>query len=86
VAVALGKDMLSRFGGAGSGVETTQSVVDRFDVEVGRGVTRSGDETVHVLFRMADDVLQPGGTLYLAGEKDVFGYYNGGVRIVFRFP
>jgi hypothetical protein len=60
--------------------------VDRFDLEVGRGVTRTGDETVHVLFRMADDVLQPGDTLFLAGEKDVFGYYNGGVRIVFRFP
>jgi translocation and assembly module TamB len=86
VAVTLGKDMLSRLGGAGRGAETTQSVVDRFDVEVGRGVTRSGDETVHVLFRVADGVVRPGDTLFLTSERDVFGYYNGGVRIVFRFP
>jgi translocation and assembly module TamB len=86
VAVALGKDMLTRFGGAGRGAETTQSVMDRFDVEVGRGVTPTGDETVHVLFRVADGVAQPRDTLFLTGEKDVFGYYNGGVRIVFRFP
>lgn len=85
-AVALGKDLLARFGGPGGGAETTQSVLDRFDVEVGRGVTRTGDETVHVLYRVAADVLQPGDAIFLAGEKDVFGYYNGGVRIVFRFP
>jgi translocation and assembly module TamB len=86
VAVALGKDMLARFGGTGRGTETTQSVMDRFDVEVGRGVTRTGDETVHMFFRVADGVVQPRDTLFLTGEKDVFGYYNGGVRIVFRFP
>jgi hypothetical protein len=86
VAVALGKDMLSRVGGAGRTSETTQSVVERFDVEVGSNVTRTGDETVHVLFRVADGVVRPGDTLFLTGERDVWGYYNGGVRIAFRFP
>jgi len=39
-----------------------------------------------VYFRVAGGVVQPQDTLFLTGEKDVFGYYNGGVRIVFRFP
>lgn len=86
VAVALGKDMLSRLGGADRSAETTPSVVERFHVEVGRNITRTGDETVHVLFRVADGVVRPGDTLYLTGERDLWGYYNGGVRIAFRFP
>jgi len=86
VAVALGKDMLARIGGNGRASETTQSVVDRFNVEVGRNVTRTGDETVHVLFRVADNLLREPDTLYLSGERDVWGYFNGGVRLVFRLP
>jgi hypothetical protein len=86
VAVALGKDMLSRMGGEDRSAETTPSVVERFQMEVGRNVTRTGDETVYVLFRVADGVVRSGDTLYLTGERDVWGYYNGGVRIAFRFP
>jgi hypothetical protein len=59
--------------------------MDRFTVDVGRNSTRSGDETVRVLFRMANGVFREGDTLSLAGEKDAYGYYNGGVRIAFRF-
>jgi len=80
----LGKDMMSRIEGPGSNT-STQSIMDRFDVDVGRKVTPSGDETVHVLFRIADSLLREGGTLSLAGAKDSYGYYNGGVRIAFRF-
>ena len=80
----LGKDMMSRIEGPGSNT-STQSIMDRFDVDVGRKVTPSGDETVHVLFRVADSLLREGDTLSLAGEKDSYGYYNGGVRIAFRF-
>ena len=84
VAFFLGKDMMSRIEGPGSN-PSTQSIMDRFDVDVGRKVTPSGDETVHVLFRVADGLFREGDTLSLAGEKDSYGYYNGGVRIAFRF-
>ncbi len=84
VAFFLGKDMMSRIGGPGSN-PSTQSIMDRFDVDVGSKVTPSGDETVHVLFRVVDGLFHKGGTLFLTGEKDSYGYYNGGVRIAFRF-
>jgi translocation and assembly module TamB len=84
VAFFLGKDMISRIEGPRSD-ETTESIMERFNVEVGRNSARSGDDTVRVLFRMADGVFREGDTLSLAGEKDAYGYYNGGVRIAFRF-
>jgi translocation and assembly module TamB len=54
-------------------------------VDVGRAVTRGGDETINARFRLAEGLLQNGDTLYITGEKDVFDQYNAGVRIVFRF-
>ena len=84
VAFFLGRDMMSRIEGSGSNT-STQSIMDRFDVDVGSKVTPSGDETVHVLFRVAEGLFHEGDTLFLASEKDSYGYYNGGVRIAFRF-
>jgi hypothetical protein len=83
-ALFLGKDMMSRIEGPEANT-STQSILDRFDVDVSPKVTPSGDETYHVLFRVADDLFREGDTLSLAGEKDSYGYYNGGVRIAFRF-
>jgi translocation and assembly module TamB len=84
VAVFFGRDMIARIEG-GDSTETLQSILERFDVEVGRFVTRAGDETVNAEFRLADDVLRGGDTLYLTGEKDIYDYYNAGIKIVFRF-
>jgi hypothetical protein len=84
VAVFIGRDILMRMPGGGT-TESLQTVLERFDVEVGRSVTRAGDETINARFRVADDVLREKDTLYLTGEKDVFDYFNAGVRIVFRF-
>jgi autotransporter translocation and assembly factor TamB len=84
VAVFIGRDVLMRLPGGGT-TESLQVVLERFDVDVGRSVTRAGDETINARFRVADGVLRPGDTLYLTGEKDVFDHYNAGVRIVFRF-
>ena len=85
VAVFIGRDILMRMPGGGT-TESLQTVLERFDVEVGRSVTRAGDETINARFRVAESVLRQGDTLYLTGEKDVFDHYNAGVRIVFRFP
>jgi autotransporter translocation and assembly factor TamB len=84
VATFLGRDMISQLFG-GESEEADEFILDRFDVEIGRGVTQQGEETIHAQFRLADDILRKGDSLYLTGERDYFDYYNAGVRIVFRF-
>jgi translocation and assembly module TamB len=84
VAVFLGKDLIARWFGSESS-EATESIMDRFEIGVGRAVTRSGEETIDAQFRIADDVLREGDKLYITGEKDVFDFYNAGLKIVFRF-
>ncbi len=81
VAVFLGKDLMARWFGS----DASDSIVDRFDIGIGRAVTRSGEETIDAQFRIADDVLRDGDKLYLTGEKDIFDFYNAGLKIVFRF-
>jgi len=84
VAVFLGRDLLSRLFG-GDADEATDAILDRFDIEVGRAITQQGEDTIHSQFRLADDVLVEGDGLYLTGERDYFDYYNGGIKLVFRF-
>ncbi|UCD77907.1 MAG: translocation/assembly module TamB domain-containing protein, partial [Desulfobacterales bacterium] len=84
VAVFLGRDLIGRLFGSDSD-EALESIIDRFEVEVGRGISRQGEATINSQFRVADDVLVDGDSLYLTGERDYFDYYNGGVRLVFRF-
>jgi len=84
VAVFLGKDLMARWFGSDS-VEAGESIMDRFEIGIGRAVTRSGEETVDAQFRIADGVLRDGDKLYITGEKDLFDFYNAGLKIVFRF-
>jgi autotransporter translocation and assembly factor TamB len=81
VAVFLGKDLVARWFGS----DAADTIMDRFDIGIGRAVTRSGEETIDAQFRLADDVLRDGDKLYLTGEKDIFDFYNAGLKIVFRF-
>jgi hypothetical protein len=84
VAVYVSKGLLARWFGS-EAVESDESIVDRFEVEVGRGVTRSGDETIDTQFRLAEHVIRAGDVLYLTAEKDTFDDVNAGVKLVFRF-
>jgi translocation and assembly module TamB len=84
VAVYIGQDLIERWFGNENG-GSLDAVLERFDAEVGRDVTRKGDETLEAQFRLTDGFFRQGDTLYLTGEKDVFDYYNVGLRIVFRF-
>ena len=84
VAVFLGRDFIARWFGSESS-EATESMVDRFEIEVGRAVTQDGEETVDAQFRIADGVLRDGDKLYITGEKDVYDFYNAGLKIVFQF-
>ena len=84
VAVFLGRDLIARWFGSAS-LEAAESIIDRFEIEVGRAVTRAGEETIDAQFRIADDILRDGDKLYITGEKDIFDFYNAGIKLVFRF-
>ncbi len=84
VAVFLGRDVLTRWFG-GDEDDPTGDILDRFDVEIGRGITRQGEETIHSQFLLADDIFIDGDSIYLTGERDYFDDYNGGIKLVFRF-
>ena len=84
IAMFLGRDLIGRWSGDDSD-EALESILDRFDVEVGRAITQQGEDTIHSQFRVADDILTKGDSLYITGERDVFDYYNGGLKFVFRF-
>ncbi|OKY75840.1 MAG: hypothetical protein BM485_05750 [Desulfobulbaceae bacterium DB1] len=84
MAVYLGKGLLSRWFG-GSAAEDDESVLQRFDLEFGRQVSKTGQETVEAQFRLIEGLLLPGDRLYITSEKDVYDNVNVGVKIVFRF-
>ena len=58
---------------------------DRFDLDFGRDVTKSGDQTVETSFRLSEEITGQGRMYYLTGEKDRYDAYNYGLRLVFRF-
>jgi len=84
IAVYLGRDFLDRWLQQ-KDVDSKESVLNRLDVDIGRGVTRAGEETIDAQFRLARGVIWHNDTLYLVGEKDVFDSYNTGIKLVFRF-
>jgi autotransporter translocation and assembly factor TamB len=84
VAVFLGRDLISRWFG-GESAETDESIIDRLEVGFGRELTRSGEETIDAQFRITDNVFFDGDKLYITGERDIYDFYNAGVKIVFRF-
>lgn len=83
VAVYVGRDFISRW--FGSDLAGGDTILDRFDIDIGRALTRAGEETVDTRFRLVEGVFGGRDTLYITGEKDEFDFYNAGVRIVFRF-
>ncbi len=82
VAVYLGRGLLSRLFG-----ETVDQslLLDRLEVDVGRAVTQQGAPTVDARVKLADGLWKADTSYYLTGEKDIWDYYNGGLRAVFRF-
>jgi len=85
VAVYLGKGLIKKWMGKDASETDDDSVIDRFEIYVGRGVTRKGNETLEASFQMLENVIRPGDALYLTAEKDLYDDYNTGVRLVFRF-
>ena len=44
------------------------------------------EETIEAQFRLADNVLRPGDSVFITTAKDIYDNLNTGVKIVFRFP
>jgi translocation and assembly module TamB len=84
LAVYIGQDLMSQWFD-GDSTESWASILDRFKVTLGRRVTRSGEETLEAEFRIGKDVFKDGDSIYITGEKDVFDFYNAGLKFVFRF-
>ncbi|RPJ73264.1 MAG: translocation/assembly module TamB, partial [Desulfobacteraceae bacterium] len=84
VAVFVGRDFITHWLESAL-PESDEAVLDRLDVEVGRSVSRTGQQTIEAQFRLTEGFIRRGDTLYLVGEKDIYDTYNMGVRLVFRF-
>ena len=84
VMVYLGRDFLNKWLEDESGA-SNESILDRFDLEYGRDVTKSGEETIEGSFRLSDQETGKRKVYYLTAEKDKYDAYNYGLRLVFRF-
>jgi translocation and assembly module TamB len=84
LAVYIGQDLITQLFG-GDEAESWDSIIDRFEVTLGRRTTRAGDDTLETQFRLGEDVFRDGDTVYITGEKDIFDFYNAGLKFVFRF-
>jgi autotransporter translocation and assembly factor TamB len=83
-AVYLGRGLLSRWFG-GESIESEESMLDRFEFDFGRQLSKSGEETVEAQFRLIEGLFLPGDRLFLTSEKDIYDNFNVGVKVVFRF-
>jgi len=83
-AVYLGQGFLSDIF-AGDSTDATESVLERFELEVGRGVSRKGDETLDAQYRLLNLGEKAKDSMYLTGGRDMYDYFNLGLKIVFRF-
>lgn len=82
VAVYFGRGLLSRV----FGEKAAQALLlDHLEVDVGRAVTQQGEPTLDARVKLADDLWKVNTSYYLTGEKDIWDYYNGGLRAVFHF-
>ncbi|MBU0681612.1 MAG: translocation/assembly module TamB domain-containing protein [Proteobacteria bacterium] len=84
MAVYLGKGLLANWF-SGDSSATDESILDRFELDIGRQITKTGENTVEAEFRLADGVLYPNDHLVLTSEKDVYGNINAGIKTIFRF-
>jgi hypothetical protein len=84
VMVYLGRDFLNRWLEDEPGV-SDETILDRFELDFGRDVTKSGEQTIESSFRLSEQATGTGKVYYLTGGKDKYDAYNYGLKLVFRF-
>jgi len=84
VMVYLGRDFLSKWLEDESSA-SDESIFDRFELNYGRGVTKSGEQTVEGTFQLSELKTGERKVYYLSAEKDKYDAYNYGLKLVFRF-
>jgi len=84
VLVYISRDFLNKWLEEDIG-SSDETILDRFDLDYGRGITRSGEQTFESTFRLTDRSGATGRVYYLTGEKDRYDAYNYGLKMVFRF-
>ncbi len=84
VMVYLGRDFLGKWLEDDSGTGD-ESLLDRFELDLGRNVTRSGEQTIEATFRLSKELEEEEEVYYLSAEKDMYDAYNYGLKVVFRF-
>lgn len=84
VALYVSKGVLEEWFG-GNDLDSAESKLDRFDIVLGRGISRQGNETIGAQYRLADGVVRKGDELFLVAERDIYDEFNTGIRIVFKF-
>ncbi len=65
--------------------EDVDSLAERLEVVVGADTTKSGADAVLVRLRLAGDLDAHGRAIFATGERDVYDFYNLGLRFVFVF-
>ncbi|MDX1775513.1 MAG: translocation/assembly module TamB domain-containing protein, partial [Desulfobulbales bacterium] len=82
--VYLGRDFLNKWLEEDS-APGEESILDRFELDYGRGVTRSGEQTIESTFRLSELNNDKKRVYYLSAEKDRYDAFNYGLKVVFRF-
>ena len=85
LAVFLGRNLLDRLL-SGQETETDERVLERFELEMGRAISRSGQETIEASFLLAEDLLSRDERILITSERDIYDDFNVGLKIVFRRP
>lgn len=83
LATYLAEDVFAREFGAGPGAG--DSLLGRFELLSGQDISQSGAETILIRFRMSDADPKGRRHWHLVGERDVWDYYNYGLRVTFGF-
>jgi autotransporter translocation and assembly factor TamB len=81
-ALYFGRDFLTRW--LSDEEADDESVLERFDIDIGRDITKSGDDTIEASFELGRDIFKRQGVYFITAEKDVYDNFNMGFRIVFR--
>jgi hypothetical protein len=84
VVVYLSRDFLSKWL-EDEGSASDESILDRFELDFGRAVTKSGEQTIESTFRLSEQGSGKKRVYYLSGEKDRYDAYNYGLKVVFHF-